>query len=187
MDPRRASRENGGKPSGRRMIACSACGVDHSWCDACQRAICQHIEADSPIEPAPVLAAEHLDRLKAFVVWVLGEISREAELVELTDTPQGTYALRVEVPREVLKPLTVPRCLVESAVAHPLSLRTLRNLLRAQILATGATRATSNAREVFAERFRIQLVCEVCLEPITAHQALRLRQEHVSHIRCAER
>jgi len=185
MDPGRVSRENGSDRSGRRTIACVVCGVDHAWCDTCQRAICQHVEAaDTAIDPAPVPVVAGLDRLKAFVEWVLGEVSPEAKLVELTDLPEDAYTLRVEVPGEVPKPLRVPRYLIESAVTFPLSLRTLRNLLHAQILAAGSARAMSHAREVRAGRFR--LVCEICLTPITAHQGLRLRRGHVSHIRCVE-
>jgi len=188
MDLRRASRENGGEQSRRRTIACAACGADHLWCDTCQRAICQHIEAaDTPSEAGLGPAVVCLDRLKAFVEWVLGEVSRQAKLVELTDAPEGTYALRIEVPGEVPKPLTVPRCLVESAVTSALSLRTLRNLLHSHVLAAGAARAASDARELRAERFRTRLVCEDCLEPITAREAMRLRHGHVFHIGCAER
>jgi len=188
MGLRRASRENGGERTGRRTIACVTCGADHFWCDTCQRAICQHIEAaDTPSEAALAPAVVCLDRLKAFVEWVLGEVSRQAKLVDLTDAPEGTYALRIEVPGEVPKPLTVPRCLVESAVTSPLSLRTLRNLLHSHVLAAGAARAASDARELRAERFRTRLVCEDCLEPITAREAMRLRHGHVFHIGCAER
>ena len=104
MGPRRASRENGGARSWHRTIACVACGADHPWCDRCHRAICQHIEAaDTPQWTGPEPVAACLDKRKAFVAWVLGEISGEARLVELTDTPEGTDALRVEVPGEVPK------------------------------------------------------------------------------------
>ncbi len=136
-----------------RMIECQDCGFEHYWCDACQRSICGHLDdpsapAEAPLPTGPSL----LERLEALVAWVLAGISPDVDLLELTETPEGQYTLRIEVPREVSKPLVIPKCLVEQAAIQPAPVRMLRNILHAHVLGMNQTRAMSNVRETLAER-----------------------------------
>ncbi len=143
----------GGRQIPGRMIECRDCGFEHYWCDACQRSICGHLDDPSaPAEAPPPTGPSLLERLEALAAWVLAGISPEADLLELTETPKGQYTLRIEIPREVSKPLVIAKCLVEQAAIQPASVRTLRNILHAYVLSMNQTRAVSDVRETLAER-----------------------------------
>ena len=160
----------------------------HYWCDVCRRAACPHVaESAEDLAPAsPPTPTSSVEALRAFVAWVLAEISGDAELVELAEMPEDKYAFRVAIAGEVPKTVVIPRCLIDSAVTSPLSLRTLRNILQSDILAMAHTRTLSDVRETRAGRFR-RLVCSVCFKPITSGESLRLLHGDAVHPRCAPR
>jgi len=178
-----------GKEAGRvrrRIIECAECGTAHYWCDACQRATCRHIvdAAGALVAANPVTAPSSVEILQAFVAWVLAEISLEAKLIELAETPGATYTLLVEIPGAVGKSLVVRRCLIDGAVASPHSLRTLRNILQTDIRRMTSSRALSDSRETLAEPF--WHACSVCLQPIMPQDGLRFRQGDTIHTGCAD-
>jgi len=137
-----------------RIVDCTTCGIRHSWCGVCQRAVCGHLDraADPLFVTKRPTALSSLEPLQAFLAWVLAGISAEAQLAELTETPEGTYCVRIEIQREVPKPLVMPKCLIDSAVTNAASLRTLRNIMHTCVLSTAHTRLISDVREARAER-----------------------------------
>ncbi|PWU17498.1 MAG: hypothetical protein C5B48_15885 [Candidatus Rokuibacteriota bacterium] len=137
-----------------RIVDCATCGIRHSWCGVCQRAVCSHLDraADTRFEAKRPTALSSLEPLHAFLAWVLAGISAEAQLAELTETPEGTYCIRIEMEREVPKPLAIPKCLIDSAVTNATSLRTLRNIIHTCVLGTAHTRLICEVREARAER-----------------------------------
>jgi len=164
-----------------RTIECADCGIQHFWCDVCQRAICGHLVAvaDALSERKPRSVTSSLEPLRAFVTWVLAEISVEAQLLELMETPGEKYTLRIEIQREVPKPLVIAKCLIDSAVTHSGSLRTFRNILRTYVLGMVNTRLRSDVRETLAGRFP------------PAHdgpeaEGLGRQPQNITDIRCAE-
>ena len=172
----------------RRVIECPECGAAHYWCDACRRAACRHVadSGDAAAPASPPTPTSSMEALRAFVAWVLAEIKADAELAELAEVPEDKYAFRVAIPGEVPKTAVIPRCLIDSAVTSPLSLRTLRNILQADILAMTHTRIVSDVRATRSGRLR-RLVCSVCFRPIGSWEGLRLQQGDVVHPRCAPR
>src|SRR5262245_65048090 len=93
MNPQRKPAASDVLARQRRVIDCAECGAAHYWCDVCRRAACPHVaestDASAPASPPTPTAS--VEALRAFVAWVLAEISADAELVDLAEVPDGKY------------------------------------------------------------------------------------------------
>ena len=149
-------------PAVGRVVACVECGTEHYWCDFCERAACPHAaheailgsRSQNPFPLSAPAASRSVEVLRAFLARVLAGISPDVKVVAFAEIPEARYALRIEIPGEVGKPLVLPKHLVDSATTFPLSLRTLRNILQTETLALHHTRAMSDARQVRARIIR---------------------------------
>jgi hypothetical protein len=92
-----------------------------------------------------------LDAVRELITGMLADIAADARLIELADSPDATwYTLRVEMPGTSAKAFVVPRVLVLSALHHPDSGRTLRNVLRVEIRLQRSRVAVDKSREMLA-------------------------------------
>lgn len=116
---------------------------------------------------------------------LLREIQPTARLAEFAEFPPGHYTLRVEVPGEIGKTLILARRLIEDATTRPPALRSLRFVLRSEVLRQHSHRAVSGARAVRAEVDRTVIgTCPMCGHPATPGERVVVRRAQVIHARC---
>jgi hypothetical protein len=115
---------------------------------------------------------------------LLKEIYPPARLIEFTRAPDGPwYSLRVEIAGVVAKDLVLPKSLVLAARTDPKALRTLGNIVRAEITMQRSREVIDRSREVLAGIER-DPICPHCLTSIRPGAPVRFEHGEVFHIRC---
>jgi hypothetical protein len=123
----------------------------------------------------------------AFVASMLREIQPSAHLLEFAEGPPDHYTVRIEVPGEVGKTLILTRRLVEDATVRPAALRSLRLLLRSEVLQQRARRLLSDSSAICAQTDTTVIgTCGVCGEPVTMAERILVRRANMLHARCTQ-
>lgn len=124
---------------------------------------------------------------------LLNEIKPPARLVDFTEAPDGYwYSLRVEIAGVVAKDLVLPKSLVLGARTDPKALRTLRNILRAEVTMQQAREVVERSREVLDRSWEVLAgtardpTCPGCSRPIAPGASVRFEHGEVFHLRCCE-
>ena len=85
--------------------------------------------------------------LGAFVATLLREIEPTARLLDFIKAPADHYTLRVEIPGQISKTVILARPLIEDALSRPAAHRSLRLILRSEVLQQRSRPTISGARE----------------------------------------
>src|SRR5262249_8962195 len=95
------------------------------------------------------LARQVFSRL--LVQQLLHEIAPKSRLIESLDAPPNHYTLGIKVPEEIDKALMIlSKRLVDHASTNPAALRSLRLMLRSEVLQQRSGYATGEARATWA-------------------------------------
>lgn len=123
--------------------------------------------------------------LGAFVATVLRELQPTSRLAEFIESPPEHYTLRVEIPGEISKRLILARRLIEDALSRPAALRSLRLILRSEVLQPRSRKTVGDARATRAEVDTTVLgTCALCAGPVTLAERVVVRHAQVLHGRC---
>jgi hypothetical protein len=115
---------------------------------------------------------------------LLKEIYPPARLIEFTRAPDGPwYSLRVEIAGVVAKDLVLPKSLVLAARTDPKALRTLGNIVRAEITMQRSREVIDRSREVLAG-IEDDSICPRCSKPIPRGASVLFEHGVVFHLRC---
>jgi hypothetical protein len=130
-----------------------------------------------------------LDAVRKMITGLLADISVDARLIELADSPDGKwYTLRVEIPGTIAKAFVVPKGLLLSALHQPDSGRTLRNVLRVEVRMQRSRVALDDSREMLAGIERAEVpICPRCLAPIAPSESVGFEHGEVFHLGCKEK
>jgi hypothetical protein len=129
---------------------------------------------------------DSLGSVRKTIIRVLAGISPDVRLTEFGDTPDGKwYTIRLHVPDTVSKPFVVPKTLVQRVPPDSDSLRTLRNVLRVEVLMQRSRLAVDRSRAMLAGvRPDPPANCPRCSGPIGPAQAVRFALGEVFHLDC---
>jgi hypothetical protein len=122
-------------------------------------------------------------RPEAFLRAILRQLRADAALVELVDAPPDHYTLRIGLPDDVSKTIILTRDLVERAQASAVAFRSLRLVLKAELVQQRARRAVHQARTARSEA-RAQRVCPECRDAIAGSDLVVVRKARFLHRRC---
>src|SRR5262249_38302641 len=121
----------------------------------------------------------------AFVATLLRDIRPTARLVDFLEAPPDHYTLRVEIPGEVGKTVILARQLIENALSRPAALRSLRLILRSEVLKQHSLKAVGDVRATRSEIDTTVLgTCAICGDPVTLGERVVVRHAQVLHGRC---